>query len=385
MTIPIPALIAFYFFMPALILWLCQHYPLVNKIGPVILAYLMGILLGNSGWLAPGSAQLQDDLSGITVALALPLLLFSLDVRSWVNSAGKAILSMLGATVLVIGVAGLGVYITRNGIDNSWQFGGMAIGLYTGGTPNLAAIKTALNVDPTQFIMMHTYDAVNGIIYLIFVMTLGQRVFQHFLPTFKPAKQEQNAELETEDIHSYAGILAPRILAGLGLGLLISIIILGSSFGLSQLIPKDYATAAIMLLITSLGIAASFVDRIRSIPKSFQFGMYIILVFSLIVGSMANLQQLININWYMMFFVNFVVFGTMLLHAGFCRIFNIDTDTFLITSVAAVCSPPFVPVVARALNNKEIILSGLTTGIIGYAIGNYLGIAFAYIFRAFTQ
>ena len=34
------------------------------------------------------------------------------------------------------------------------------------------------------------------------------------------------------------------------------------------------------------------------------------------------------------------------------------------------------------LNNKEIILSGLTTGIIGYAIGNYLGVGFAYIFRA---
>jgi uncharacterized membrane protein len=97
---------------------------------------------------------------------------------------------------------------------------------------------------------------------------------------------------------------------------------------------------------------------------------------------MANLEQLVNINWSMMFFVNFIVFGTMLLHAVFCKLLNIDTDTFLITSVSAVCSPPFVPVVAKALNNKEIILSGLTTGIIGYAIGNYLGVGFAYIFRA---
>ena len=73
---------------------------------------------------------------------------------------------------------------------------------------------------------------------------------------------------------------------------------------------------------------------------------------------------------------------TMLLHAAFCKVLGIDTDTFLITSVSAVCSPPFVPVVAKALNNKEIILSGLTTGIIGYAVGNYLGVGFAYIFRA---
>jgi uncharacterized membrane protein len=168
---------------------------------------------------------------------------------------------------------------------------------------------------------------------------------------------------------------------GLGVGLLISLVILGVSFGLSQQLPPDYSTAGIMLLITSFGIAASFIDRIRNIPKTFQFGMYIILSFSLIVGSMANLQELSHINWPMMFFVNFTVFGTMLLHAVFCRFLKIDTDTFLITSVAAVCSPPFVPVVAKALNNKEIILSGLTTGIIGYAVGNYLGILFAYVFR----
>jgi uncharacterized membrane protein len=31
--------------------------------------------------------------------------------------------------------------------------------------------------------------------------------------------------------------------------------------------------------------------------------------------------------------------------------------------------------VAGALKNKEIIITGLTVGIIGYAIGNYIGIA----------
>lgn len=380
--IPIPVLLAFYFLMPALILWLCYKSTLIDKIGSVILAYLFGILLGNSGLLPEGAAGVQDELSGITVALALPLLLFSMNVRSWVHSAGKAILSMLGATVLVVFTAGLGSWLVQAHVENTWQLGGMAIGLYTGGTPNLAAIKTALNVDSTQYIMMHTYDAVNGIIYLIFVMSIGQRVFNKVLPKFKSVNLDNEEHDSGENIHSYVGIFKPRVVLGLLAGLGISVVILGLSFGLSQLIPQEYSTAAIMLLITTLGIASSFVKKIREIPMTFQFGMYIILVFSLIVGSMANLEQLVDINWSMMFFVNFIVFGTMLLHAVFCKLFNIDTDTFLITSVSAVCSPPFVPVVAKALNNKEIILSGLTTGIIGYAIGNYLGVGFAYIFKA---
>lgn len=379
--IPIPLLVGFYLTIPAVILWLCYKSTLVDKIGSVILAYLLGILLGNSGWLPAEAATIQDELSGITVALALPLLLFSLDVQSWIQSAGKAILSMLGATILVVFVAGVGSFLVQSSVDNAWQFGGMAIGLYTGGTPNLAAIKTALNVDSTQYIMMHTYDAVNGIIYLIFVMSIGQQVFNKVLPRYQ-SNATIEAEMVSEDIHSYIGIFKPHILKGLVGGFGISLLILAISFGLSQLFPKDYATAAIMLLITTLGIGASFVRRVREIPMTFQFGMYIILIFSLIVGSMANLAELVNINWAMMFFVNFIVFGTMILHAGFCKLFNIDTDTFLITSVSAVCSPPFVPVVAKALNNKEIILSGLTTGIIGYAIGNYLGVGFAYLFRA---
>lgn len=380
--LPIPILISFYFLMPAMILWLCHKSRLIDKIGSVILAYIFGILLGNSGLLDEGAAGVQDELSGITVALALPLLLFSMDVKGWLNSAGKAILSMLGATILVVFTAGIGSWLVQANIENAWQFGGMAIGLYTGGTPNLAAIKTALDVESTQYIMMHTYDAVNGIIYLIFVMSVGQKVFNRILPKYSAQGTKMTHPEEGENIHSYKGIFKARIIAGLGVGLGISIIILGLSFGISLLIPEEYSTAAIMLLITTLGIAASFVPKIRRIPMTFQFGMYIILVFSLIVGSMANLAQLVNINWSMMFFVNFIVFGTMLLHAIFCKTFNIDTDTFLITSVSAVCSPPFVPVVAKALNNKEIILSGLTTGIIGYAIGNYLGVGFAYLFKA---
>ena len=58
---------------------------------------------------------------------------------------------------------------------------------------------------------------------------------------------------------------------------------------------------------------------------------------------------------------------------------------FIITSASAICSPPFVPVVAAALKNRAVIISGLTTGIIGYALGNYLGITMAYVVKSFIN
>ena len=64
----------------------------------------------------------------------------------------------------------------------------------------------------------------------------------------------------------------------------------------------------------------------------------------------------------------------MLLHALLCKFAKVDSDTMIVTSVSAICSPPFVPVAAAALNNNAVLVLGLTTGIIGYAVGNYLGI-----------
>jgi len=231
--------------------------------------------------------------------------------------------------------------------------------------------------------VVHTYDTLISLLYIIFTISIAQRLFNRFLPKFEmKSTANKSSYLETEDINSYQNIFKKEICIKLFGASVLSILILGTAVGISGFFPKEYSTSITILLITSFGIGASFVPKIRDIKKTFQLGMYIILIFCLIVGSMVNFKDLININWALMFFVVFCIFGSLILHALFCMIFKIDTDTFIITSVSAICSPPFVPVVAGALKNRQIILSGLTTGIIGYAIGNYLGITFAYIFKA---
>jgi uncharacterized membrane protein len=319
------------------------------------------------------------------VALSLPLLLFSLDLRQWVHLAGKTILSMAFATLSIIIVSCLGFLFVNDLIEESWKLVGMAVAVYTGGTPNLAAIKTALDVDPTVFITFHTYDIVITLFCVIFFITIAQRVCNRFLPRFEPPEMTSAGKsdlLHTEGIDSYKGILKSKTLMKLSAALVLSGIIVGAALGISQFFPKEYATSITILSITSLGIGCSFIPAIRNIEKTFQLGMYIIMIFCLVVSSMASFSQLSNLNYPLLSYVGFSVFGSLTLHGIFCKIFKIDTDTFIITSASAICSPPFVPVVAAALGNRMVILSGLTTGIIGYAIGNYLGISIAYIVRS---
>ena len=377
-------LTGFYLLFPVLAIYLCYRYNFFNKIGAVVICYIVGITVGNIGILPAEAAAVQEQVSEAAVALALPLLLFSMDIKKWSRLAGKTMLSMALTALAIIIIASGGYFIIRHSTANSWQLAGMAVGVYTGGTPNLAAIKTALDIDSSRFIIVHTYDTVWSALYIIFSITIAQKFFNRFLPPFEKTEispEEAGNESETEDIHSYAGMVSKRTLPFLGSAFLISAVIVGVSVTATSLAPEEYSTSLVMLLITTLGIAASLVKKIRNIEKSFQLGMYIIYIFCLVVGSMANYKAVIDIDFTILAYISAAIFGTMFLHMLFCRLLKIDTDTFIITSVSAICSPPFVPVVADALKNREVILSGLTMGIIGYAIGNYLGISVGIILK----
>jgi len=374
-------------FFPILVIYSCYKYPLVDKLGAVVICYIAGIILGNTGLLPDGFAKVQESITNLSVIIALPILLFSLDVKKWTRHSGKAILSIFLATFSIIIVASIGFLIVNDSVNDAWKLVGMAIGLYTGGTPNLAAIKTALDIDPTLYLTFHTYDVLVGSVYIIFCITIAQRIFGKFLPAFDSKKGDSEdipvTDYEREEINSYQGILKWSIIKGLIVSLVLSLIVVGLSFGVGQLFPDEYLTSIIILMVTTFGIAFSFVPFVKNIEKTFQFGMYIILIFCLTVGAMADLEKIfVTVNYDILFFVLGSVFGSMILHALLCKLFNIDTDTFIVTSVSAIGSPPFVPLVADAIKNKQVVLSGMTAGIIGYAIGNYIGVSMAYLMKS---
>ncbi|MCP3941866.1 MAG: DUF819 family protein [Desulfobacteraceae bacterium] len=378
--------ILFYLLLPAFIIFLCQQYPVFDKIGAVIICYLIGMTIGNINILPQDILPIQETITQISIGLALPLLLFSLDIRQWITMAGSAMISMVLATISVTLISGSVYWILMDQIHESWKVAGMAIGAYTGGTPNIAAIKTALAIDPNIFIQFHTYDILISAIYLIFVMTVGQKIFSRFLPRTPAITRNIDPEnTKTHDnLSSYEGIFKTQVFFPLVKVSGLSLLILLTAAGVAKAVPKEYGAVAAIITITTLGLAGAFIPKIQKTKKSFQAGMYIILVFCLVVGSMARIDKIISINIPLFQFVTMSIFGSLFLHALLCRFFKIDTDTFLIVSTATICSPPLVPPVAAALKNKEILLSGLTTGIIGYAIGNYLGIFLAYFFHSMT-
>ena len=400
---------------------MCRRWTFFKKLGTIVLAYGFGLILGTAGILPQGSeeyraalkgekflpreeaealctsgtindqdlivnniATTQDSLVAIGV-LAFPLLLFSLNVRRWMKYAKEGFISMALALVSIIVIIVTGFLIFRDIVPDCWKVGGMLVGVYTGGTPNLVSLKLALDVDPNIFIMTNTYDIVVGAATIIFFITAGPRVFRAILRPFKKIGESHEAAediMGAESFEDYSGMFGkgvlPRLLQALG----IAIIILGLSVGISILLFGKLLDPIIILSITTLSIIASLFKWINRIEKTFQLGMYFVLIFSLTVASMADLKSIFSLSMLgLLGFVSWCYFGSLLLHLLLSKIFKVDADNYLITTAAFVYSPPFVPVVAAALKNKDVIITGITVGIIGYVVGNYLGVALGYFMK----
>lgn len=364
-------LIIFYLTIPALILFLCKKSSFAKKLGSIVIAYAVGIVLGLSGLLPENSFQIQDMVSSLSIPLAIPLLLFPSKIKEWSNLAGSSLKSLIIGLFSVTLVVFIGFFIFRTEMEDFWKVGALLIGVYTGGTPNLASIKEMLNVSNEVYLVVHSYDMVFSTIYFLFLITIGQKFFLLFLPAFK--QKEGTKKIKEEEGDVFDKIFNKKAIWPLTKVFGLALLILALSAGMAELLPKQYFMITVILSLSTLALAASTIKGVNRIEVSFDLGMYFILVFSVAVASMVNLEELVAASLDLIYYPAFVIFGSLILQSILSKFTKTDADTMMITSTALICSPPFVPVISSVINNRNLLVPGITIGLIGYALGNYLG------------
>lgn len=358
---------------PAGVLWVCKKVPFLGKIGPVLLLYILGVIIGNTGIHPEGMGTIQEILSSAMVPLAIPMMLFGCTFRfKETKEQLKALLTGMAAVVIAV-IAGYLIF--GKNIEEGAKVGGLLTGVYTGGTINLAALKTMLGVKNETYILINSYDMLVSFLYLTFLLTVGIRLFRKFLP-FKPSAltTTEVKDLEMESDGNYKKIFTKDGVKEAGKTLGITILICALSGGIALLFPQGAFMVVFILMLTTLGIGCSFIRPIHNLKHSYDLGMYFIYIFCIVVASMADLTSLDLVGGlHLMGYLLFAVFGSLTIQAILARIFKIDADTMIIASVTFINSPPFVPMMVAAMKNKSVLVTGLTLGIIGYAVGNYLG------------
>ncbi len=363
--------------IPGLALLAARYLKPVAWVGPVVVCYAVGIILGN----LPGlglQTRVSLSVSEVAVPLAIPLLLFATDVPRWSRLARSTLLSFALACVsAMVSASVVGLAVTDRS-DEWWKMAGMLVGVYTGGTANMNAVGLALKVREETFILLNTADIVVCSAYLLFLVTVAQRVVLAFLPRFPhPTGWDEG---NGEEAQGGSGLTWVRA-RGMALSFLLAAAIVGVSVGASMGVLGRVEAPAVLLLITTLALVASFRPEVRHLPGSSALGDYALLVFCVAVGTLANASQLRETGLFVFGFCAGVVVLSVSLHFALAALFRIDADTVLITSTATIFGPAFIGPVARALRNRELVVSGLTTGLMGFAVGTYLGLAVAWLLR----
>jgi uncharacterized membrane protein len=375
-------ILACYIIFPILIIEAFKRWTIVQKIGTVVLAYAVGIIASLCGVfnfatpeVAASFSKLQSTIMNLAVPLAIPLMLFNCDFKLWTKALPKTAWALVTGLAAVLVSVVSGYFIFRNRVPDPVNVSAMMTGIYTGGTVNFNALGASLGVDKSVMAIVLAFQMVITMPYIFFLLGGGFKIFRKLLPykdvTHKGRTDEEH--VETADVENYRGMFQKKNFIGMMKGLGLSFIFLAIGAGLALLITGTLSELVIILTITTLSIIASFFKPIRELPKTFELGMFFILIFSVIVASMFNIHSVNGGSLYIGGFVLWIMGVSVVLHLILCRIAKVSGDLFCVCQVGLLCSPPFVPPIAGAMKNKKVLISGIVVGLVGYAVGTYLG------------
>mgnify|MGYP003294473019 CR=1 FL=1 len=378
-----------YLLSPIIIALAFQRYRIVQKVGTVIVAYAIGIVLALSGFVKVGGGQMLDSVQNVimnvSVPLAIPLMLFGCNFKLWTHSLPKTILALVGGLLSIVVAVVAAFFVFRDsGIGGLNRISGLMVGIYTGGTLNFFALGSALRVDESAILLVYAFEMLVTMPLLMFIVAGGYRIFRRLLP-FPDESVSISASTASSGsgVENYGGIFAKGVFGKAMLGLLLSAGFLAVAVGISMLVTGVLNELVIILVITTLSIIASFSGKIRSLPKTFELGMILILMFSVVVASKFDVSCLNSSAFALMGFVFFVMISSVLLHLLLCRLFRVSGDLFTVANVGLLCSPPFIPPVVGAMKNRKVLISGIIIGLVGYAVGTYLGVGLAWLLNLF--
>lgn len=367
---------------PALVLWLCRRLPLLDKLGPIMILYGLGIILGNIGWSPAEMPLMQEIATSATIPLAIPMMLFA--CRFSLNEASLQLRVCISGFLSVFVAVVVGYLLFGKEISEGAEIGGIMSGMYTGGMLNAAALQAIFKVEEQAYVIMCSYDIVISFLYLVFLVSVGYKLFRWLYGerSATTLSTEDRAELErqiAEQRHNpYKGLWTKEGMRELGKIIGVTLLLVALSAACTLPFPNEWFMVIFILALSTLGVVCSFFKPIRNLKRSFDIGMYLIYIFSIAMASMADFSELnLSEGVNQIAFLIIAVFGSTLLHALFCRLMRVDADSMVASSVAFINSPPFVPMMVVAMKNKGVLLVGLGAGIVGYALGNHFGVLMA--------
>ena len=370
--------ILYLFGIPLAVMLMAKRWPIIQKISPMVILYIIGLAAGNTFLSGDTVTKLCTNISNVVVLMSIPLMLMGCNFKMW---STKAVLkTFLVGVFSVLCVTLIGFFLFRTMAFNAQvsntnyaKISAVMTGIYIGGIPNLAPISKAVGLPQHLFLMVSGYDLIVTGLYLLLIVFFGEPIIRRIFKInhIKTEEETEHAEEET----SVKNKKLRHLILNRALGILTAFLVVAISYALSLIIPLRNSTAVIIIVLTTVSLLLSLTKPVKHLEGTFDLGLYFVYVFCLAVATLVNIHDMeFSKHLFILYYIAFVIFGSLALQIILAKIFRINGDLVLVSSIALINSPPFVPMVAAILNNKDIILPGIAIGLLGYAVGNYLGI-----------
>ena len=371
----------------ALAFWLDYRVPALGKVGASMLALIFGAILSNTG-LVPVESGVYDAVFGPVTSVAIAWLLLSVNLRD-LRKAGPKMVGAFGVAVAgtVLGAfVAAAVYGARFG-DDTMRMAGALTGTYSGGSVNFVSVGRELGLSGALFAGLNAADAVVTGLWLAACLVLPLWIGRFYAPvprgddeTASPTAEEGSAtpgsESERHARHPYfarEGLSALSIANLVAAGLILVFV--------AEWLGEVWPAVPSILWLTTLALALGHSPLFRDARGAMQLGSVGLHFFFVLIGIVSRWSEIAAVGVEVFLFTLIVVAVHAVFVLGVGRLLRLDIGTVAVASQAAVGGPSSALAVAISRQWRHLVLPGVVVGLLGYAVGTYLGFGVAAVLR----
>ncbi|MEE1281323.1 MAG: DUF819 family protein [Acutalibacteraceae bacterium] len=352
---------------------------------PVVLIYLGLMLLCTVKlWDLETTSATYSALKNPLLYAMLFIMLLRCDLRKIIKLGPKMLIGFFSATVtiglgFVIAYAIMGRFLG----EGAWQALGALCGSWMGGTGNMLAVQTALNVDEATMAYVLVMDTICAMLYVMFLLWIigFSKKFNKWTKADTRLIDEVGVALEKEAKANTKPLVWQNIMILLGSGFIVSA---GSQYAgeaLNGIFPIfDKGTWAV-LVVTLLGVILAMTPfgKIKGTEEISNTLLYIVIA---LIASRADLSSIGNAPvWIITGFIVLIFHvGVMIILA---KLLKIDIFTCAVASLANIGGTATAPVLAGSYSSA-LVPVGVIMALLGYVVGTGGGLIVAKLMSSFA-
>lgn len=373
----------------AVSIYLEQTYKWASKVTGAIIGLVLAMFLANIN-IIPIEAITYDIVWDYVVPLAIPLLLFNANIKKIWRESGRIVIMFLLSSIGTL----LGVFVShmllKNQIPDLYKMSAMMTGSYIGGGVNFAAMAESFGTDAEWVSALVVADNLLMALYffvLLAIPSIGffRRKFSH------PHIDEVEGNVDVKEGETLAAQYWGRkdiSLRDIAFGVALSFTIVWISTEVASFLGRLIPTGNFILdlfngflgnkylIITTLTVLlATFAPNFMSnIHGAQEVGTFLIYIFLVVIGVPASLKLILTRAPLLLLFTAIIVIINMIVSLILGKLFKFNLEEILLASNANIGGPTTAAAMAIAKGWNRLIGPIILAGILGYIIGNYLGI-----------